>query len=166
MNFADKLQKYAASKVVNKDKDVIMSMSTKSAYFNFNGNTLRISDHLPASGKSTAPGVTLSIIITSDPNAYILQHYATGRLSVITYERAKEIIRSIGALSDIFRYPITPFRMEKEVLDTAPEKKTVLGIPEAMFTPKQMELIKNMVNQAISNATKKEKSENHLKVKQ
>ena len=80
----DKLQRYAASKVRNKEKDIILSKDTMSAYYNYSGSILRISDHLARENS----GATMSIIITSDPNLYVLNHYPTGTVSVVNYSQA------------------------------------------------------------------------------
>ena len=169
MKKVDKLHKYAASRVLDKNKDIIWSATTNSGYFNYNGNTLRISDHLPVSGAAAKPGVTMSIIITSDPDAYVLQQHSTGRLSVVNYETAKEIIRSFAALSDIFRYPIAPFRLEKEFLESDP-KTTILGIPLEHFSEKQIAQINSYATQANQKrlldkqkVTNLEKVQEHLK---
>jgi len=172
MKKVDKLQKYAASKVLDKEKDIIWSSSTNSGYFNYNGSTLRISDHLPSADKANIPGITMSIITTSDPNAYVLQQHSTGRLSVVNYRRAKEIVRSFQALTDIFRYPVTPFRLEKEYAElvTSDAKSLVLGIPTKHFTDKQLAQVRAYALQANQKrlkekqkATTQEKTEDHLK---
>ena len=167
-NTADKLQKYAC-RLVGVD-NTIWSKSTRSAYYNFNGNTVRVSDHLPTTGSINSNGVTFSIIITSHPNQYILQQHSTGRLSVVTYERAKEILRSVSALSDVFRYPVTPFRVAKEVVDSVTPATTILGEPMGSFTDGQLKYIKTMVSGARDRRTskmaqerKKERHEEHLK---
>ena len=149
----DKLQKYALSKV-GKD-NVIWSKSTNSAYFNFQGTALRISDHLPSSGSVNQSGATLSIIITSNPDQYILQQHSTGRLSVLTYNRAKEIIRSMVSISDVFRYPKCPFQLEKEFVDTLVTGDNILGEPLKSFTQAQL----NQINSLVKNA----KNRRHLK---
>jgi hypothetical protein len=172
MKTKDKLQKYAASKVLNPAKDAIWSASTNSGYFNFNGSTLRISDHLPSSGTAATPGITMSIIITSDPNVYVLQQHSTGRLTVVNYNRAKEIVRSFAAISDIFRYPVTPFKLEKEYIEgiASGKKKNILGVPLEHFTAKQLSQIKSFATQANGKrlqeeqkVAKAERAEEHLK---
>lgn len=167
MKTADKLQKYAC-KLVG-EENTIMAKSTCSAYFNFQGTTVRISDHLPTAGSINGSGASLSIIITSNPDQYILQQHSTGRLSVVNYTRAKEILRSVVLISDVFRYPQTPFRLEKDVLDAAVPTMSVLGEPLTSFTEKQQTSIKHMVANArnrrvleMSYARKKERKEEHL----
>ena len=166
MMTADKLQKYAC-KLVGKD-NTIWAKSTRSAYFNFMGTTVRISDHLPTAGSVNGSGASLSIIITSNPDQYIIQQHSTGRLSVVNYTRAKEIIRSVTAISDVFRYPQTPFRLEKEVIDSM-SPTSVLGEPLTSFTEKQQKSIKMMTTNArnrrmleMAEARKKERKEEHL----
>ena len=73
-----KLQRYAASLVKNKDSDIIQSKSTNSAYYNFNGNRVRISDHLPAEHNADVYGMALSIISTPDDNIFVVQTECTG----------------------------------------------------------------------------------------
>lgn len=168
----DRLQKYAATRVKDPKSDVIWAQNTRSAYFNFSGSTLRISDHLPLTEKANTAGVTMSIIITPNPDQYVLQQHSTGFLSVVNYEKAKEIVRSFQAISDIFRYPQTPFKIEKEYVDsiTAEDKDLILGVPKEQFTKKQLTMVKTVVNQVKqrqmqikANATRKEKVEEHLK---
>ena len=170
-NNFDRLQKYAATRVKDRNADVIWAHNTRSAYFNFNGSTLRISDHLPLAEKANTAGVTMSIIMTPNPDQYILQQHSTGFLSVVNYEQAKEIVRSFQAVSDIFKYPQTPFKVEKEFINTvtAADKDTILGVPSSQFTKKQLTMIKGVVAQARQRqqqlkaaATKVEKAENHL----
>lgn len=171
MNNLDKLQKYAASRVKDRNSDVIWAHNTNSAYFNFNGSTLRISDHLPLTEKANTAGVTMSIIMTPNPDQYVLQQHSTGLLSVVSYERAKEIVRSFQALSDIFKYPVTPFKVEKEFVDNIvkDENNNILGVPSKYFKPKQLREIRVITNKAKqiyiqekSAATKVEKTEKHL----
>lgn len=170
-NNIDRLQKYAATRVKDAKKDVIWAQNTNSAYFNFNGSTLRISDHLPLAEKANTAGVTMSIIMTPNKDQYVLQQHSTGLLSVVNYEKAKEIVRSFQALSDIFKYPVTPFKLEKEFVEsiTASDKSMILGMPSDQFTKKQLLAIKAIVNQAKqrrmivkSNATKVEKATEHI----
>lgn len=140
---ADKLQKYACSKAG--EENTIWSKTTNSAYYNFNGTSLRISDHLPTTGAVNSSGTTMSIISTSNKDQYILLQYSTGRLRVISYNQAKEIVRSISMVSDVFRYPGTPFRLEKELLATL-ETGTILGVPVKAFSENQLTTIKAIVN--------------------
>lgn len=165
---ADKLQKYAM-KLVGQD-NTIWSKTTRSAYFNFNGTTVRVSDHLPTAGSINSNGVSLSIIITSNPDQYILQQHSTGRLTVVNYERAKEIMRSVSVVCDVFRYPNTPFRVEKEIVDGITPSTSVLGEPLESFTTGQQKYLKTMVQSArskrmsaMSQTRKKERQEEHLK---
>ena len=167
MKTADKLQKYAMRQVGQ--ENTIWSKSTHSAYFNFQGTTVRISDHLPTGGSVNGSGASLSIIITSKPDQYILQQHSTGRLSVITYNQAKEIIRGVVYISDVFRYPQTPFRLEKEVIDAATPETTVLGEPLSGFTEGQQKMIRNLVTNArgrriqkMAQERKTERKEEHL----
>ena len=172
MKKVDKLQKYAASRVDDKNRDVIWSATTNSAYFHFNGSVLRISDHLPHASKASSPGITMSIIITSNPEAYVLQQHSTGRLSVINYKTAKEIIRSFAAISDIFNYPVTPFQLEKDFINEilGNEKALVLGLPIGEFPQNQIKVIKQYVQAAQAKRLKKrqdasnqERENNHIK---
>lgn len=160
----DKLQRYAASKVRNKEKDIIISKDTMSAYYNFSGSILRISDHLARENS----GATMSIIITSDPNQYVLNHYPTGTLSVVNYSQAKEIVRTFGYVTDVFRKPESPFALEKEVIDTLTgngnASAAILGLPASAFTDKQLSSIHLMWNQAKQNLDKnREKAMEHEK---
>lgn len=175
MKFKDKLQNYAATKVKDSNSDIIASKSTNSAYFHFNGNVLRISDHLPKNAQpSTA---TMSIIITPNPDAYVLQKSSTGRLSVVNYKQAKEIVRSFDAISDVFSYPEMPFHLENETVkailkENGIDNKMVLGLPRDSFTPTQIQQIdkivtevKNNRNKLIGTAFRLEAGAEHMKQK-
>lgn len=147
----DKLQRYAAMQVDDRKSDVIVSRETRSFYYNFHGNTLRISDHLPLEGS----GVTMSIIMTSDPNVYVMNQHKTGRLTVLNYEKAKEVVRTFKYMADIFRRPEVPFAMEKDVVDALTSKNggsdTILGVPSSAFSPKQVNQITSFKNQVLEN---------------
>ena len=155
----DKLQKYAAMQVEDRHQDVIASKETRSFYFNFHGNTLRISDHLP----NQASTATMSIIMTSDPNLYVLNQHHTGRLTVVNYSQAKQLVKSFSLLGDIFRKPEVPFAMDKDVMDAlkgnAKEgSSTIMGVPSSLFTPKQLAQIGSYVRQAYDNRNKVKES--------
>ena len=164
---ADKLQKYGC-KLVG-EENTIWAKSTCSAYFNFQGTTVRVSDHLPTAGSVNGSGASMSIIITSNPDQYILQQHSTGRLSVVNYTRAKEILRSVAAISDVFRYPQTPFRLEKEVIDEITPTHSVLGEPMDSFTEKEQRTIRVMTTHArnrrlqkMAEQRRQERKEEHL----
>ena len=166
---ADKLQKYAYK--MTGAANTIWAQSTNSAYFNFQGTTVRISDHLPTAGKVNGSGVALSIITTSNPDQYILQRHSTGKLSVLNYKQAKDVIRSIKYVSDVFRYPQTPFRLEREIMVDIKADKTIMGVPVESFTPGQLKHIRMMATTAQQNRQKKitelkhkEEITEHLKV--
>lgn len=150
-NKIDKLQRYAAMQVDDRKSDVIASKDTRSFYFNFHGNTLRISDHLPLAECA----VTMSIIMTSDPDVYVMNQHKTGRLTVLNYEKAKEVVRSFKYVADIFRRPEVPFAMEKDVVDALTSKNggsdTILGVPSSAFSPKQVNQINSFKNQVLEN---------------
>lgn len=165
----DKLQRYAAK--LAGESGTIWSKTTSSAYFCFQGTCVRIADHLPNTGSVNASGATLSVIMTSNPDQYILQQHSTGKLSVINYKTAKEILRSIHAISDVFRYPVTPFKLEKDFLMTLTtvNPDTILGEPSSSFTKPQLKQVESYVRQAKKNrmlrkadVRKEEKSSNHL----
>jgi glycerol-3-phosphate cytidylyltransferase-like family protein len=164
---ADKLQKYAYR--IAGAENTIWSQHTNSAYFNFNGTSIRISDHLPTTGGINGSGITLSLISTPTEGVYVLQRHETGRLSVVTYKQAKEIIRSITYVSGVFKYPQTPFKLEMESY----KKDNILGVPVSSFTDKQLKKVKLIARNAeiartqkVSQLMKAEVKGEQLKAKQ
>ena len=138
-----KLQRYAASLVSDKENDIIQAHGTNSVYYNFNGNRVRISDHLPAEKNVETYGMALSIISTEDDNAFVLQRECSGYLTVITYRRAQEILRSFVSISNILKRPESNFHLEQEFYD----KGTYINnIPANMFNENERRKIMNIIN--------------------
>ena len=157
-----KLQRYAASLVKDKEHDIIQSKGTNSVYYDFNGNRVRLSDHLPAEANVEKYGMALSIISTEEPNTFVLQRECSGFLTVITYRKAQEILRSFLYISNILPRPSATFRMEKEFYE---EGIMIKDIPNGTFTREEKKIINNilgsvrtrMTSKAAKNETKEKK---------
>lgn len=147
-----KLQRYAASLVKNKDSDIIQSKSTNSAYYNFNGNRVRISDHLPAEHNADVYGMALSIISTPDDNIFVVQTECTGFVEVITYRKAQEILRSFNTISNLVKRPEHPFMMEREFYENG---FVVDGLPTGTLSKKSLSKIKSAIQEAKQEIIKK-----------
>lgn len=65
-----------------------ITYSTRSGYYNINGNIIRVSDHI---GRNS-DGV-FHIIIR--PNAYLIYHQDSAQIEVVSYKRVLEFIRVI-----------------------------------------------------------------------
>lgn len=158
-----KLQRYAASLVKDKENDIIQAHGTNSVYYNFNGNRVRISDHLPAEHNVETYGMALSIISTEDDNTFVLQRECSGYLTVITYRRAQEILRSFVSLANIIKRPDSNFHLEREFYDFG---IAINNIPSQMFNTNERKKIMNIIDNVKMrigrNAVKKETQEKKL----
>lgn len=87
----DKIHKYAKKYC---DGKVIVSTLGDSYYYHFNDGKfiLRISNHIGRNSDGK-----MSIII--DENGYMLHNHVTGNVYIETYEKIKEIIKSLSVMS-------------------------------------------------------------------
>ncbi len=159
-----KLDKYISSLVVDKERDIIRS--TRSNYYHFNGNILRISDHIGINSSGD-----ISIIKTKDDNQYVVHNHKTGDITVISYNDAKKLVKSFGMLSNLYKGANTPnFTIEKETFVNMENKinilkkrmkgevtsgVTIMGIPEERFSKGQISTIKTFIAQMGYNVKKK-----------
>ena len=95
MTMNNKLVNTKLDKYIKKYCDNIV-VSENSIYYNFGGHILRVSNHV---GKNSDG--TVSIIIDKKNN-YILHDHKFNTISVITYEDAKTIVKSISIYNSIF----------------------------------------------------------------
>jgi hypothetical protein len=127
---------------------------------------LRISDHIGAHNDAH-----MSIIVPSFRNSdqqYIVHAHNCGQISIVPYEKAKELVRSFFYLSAIFGEVILQRdgtigndKEEKANIDKLMEKlhkledyrnkamskeKMILGLPMENFQKGQLETILNVVN--------------------
>ena len=160
----DKIEKYIDS-LVKKHGNCQYVASSQSNYYYINGKCLRVSDHVGANSSGY-----ISIIIPQfkeSNNQYIIHGHNSGQISVVDYEKVKEIVRSFFYLSSIF-CDITVSRPDvnvnckeqedaikqfnKIVKDVEKIEKarnisnnSILGIPSNYFTQGQIDTINLMV---------------------
>ena len=164
----DKIERYVEL-LAKKYDNCELSFGLKSRYYTIGNKILRISDHV-----SSASDAYLSIIVPSFSTGgnYVLHAHNGGQISVVDYEKAKEIVRSFFYLSSIFVTTIedrsenisdkgeianerhNAGKLIKELTDLEKYKKksdsrtkTVLGVPIGMFTKGQLKSIQSFVNQ-------------------
>lgn len=94
----DKIERYI-DMVAKKYGGCEFSSGLVSRYYTIAGKVLRISDHIGVHNDAY-----LSIIVPSFKTGdnYVLHGHSSGQVSVIDYERAKEIVRSFFYLSAVF----------------------------------------------------------------
>ena len=114
--------------------------STRSIYYRLGGKIIRVSDHI-----GTTSDGTYHIIVK--PNGYLIHHPQTGTINIVTYEQVKEFIR-------VFRlFPFADLTNQPDVLEDKRVEKaadTILGVPVDMFTPGQLNVIKQTAKKAMS----------------
>jgi hypothetical protein len=143
-----------------------MSAGLRSRYYTIDNKVLRISDHIGAHNDAH-----MSIIVPSFRNSdqqYIVHAHNCGQISIVPYEKAKELVRSFFYLSAIFGEVILQRdgtigndKEEKANIDKLMEKlhkledyrnkamskeKMILGLPMENFQKGQLETILNVVN--------------------
>lgn len=104
----DKLDKYLISLCKKYNNNYIQTKN--SAYYDFNGRVIRVSDHI---GKNSSGSI--HFIITD--NTYLLYYNGTQKIRVMNYEEVKEFCRSFIFLSPMLNdlcNNTTPFEIEKE----------------------------------------------------
>ena len=161
----DKIEKYLDS-LTKKYGSCTMSAGLRSRYYTIDNKVLRISDHIGAHNDAH-----MSIIVPSFRNSdqqYIVHAHNCGQISIVPYEKAKELVRSFFYLSAIFGEVILQRdgtigndKEEKANIDKLMEKlhkledyrnkamskeKMILGLPMENFQKGQLETILNVVN--------------------
>ena len=104
----DKLDKYLISLCKKHNHNYVQTKS--SAYYDFNGRVIRVSDHI---GKNSSGSI--HFIITD--NTYLLYYNGTQKIRVMNYEEVKEFCRSFIFLSPMLSdlcNNTTQFEIEKE----------------------------------------------------
>ena len=143
-----------------------VSMGLHSRYYTVNHKVLRISDHIGVTNDAH-----VSIIVPSfrsDDQQYIIHAHKNGQISVVSYDKVKEMIRSFFYLSSIFGEMVTDrgcvvgddkeektnvtklinklSELEKYRDKAMTKDKTVLGIPLTKFQKGQCDTIIAIVN--------------------
>ena len=161
----DKIEKYLDS-LTKKYGSCTMSAGLRSRYYTIDNKVLRISDHIGAHNDAH-----MSIIVPSFRNSdqqYIVHAHNCGQISIVSYEKAKELVRSFFYLSAIFGEVI--IQRDGNIGDDKAEKanieslmkrlhqledyrnkamskeKMILGLPMENFQKGQLETILNVVN--------------------
>lgn len=75
-----------------------LSQTTLSRYYTFGILTLRVSDHVSIKNEKNYP---ISIVLTGK-DQYVLQNHKCNKLSVLSYEEVKTMIKSLSIYQDIF----------------------------------------------------------------
>ena len=122
---ADKIEKYLKKIVLDANGSIIEAK--RSSYYNVNGHIIRVSDHIGANSSGN-----MSIIIprfNCRKNDYIIRAHNTREISVVDYERLKEICRSFVYMSSIFNSMVQSkfdFEVEaKEKFDAVQEQTKI-----------------------------------------
>lgn len=151
-----KLDKYITSLVEDKQNNIIRS--ARSSYYNFNGNVLRVSDHI---GQNSSGNI--SIIKTNNINQYVVHNHKTGDIKVLNYEDTKKLAKSFDVISPLFKgVEDANFNIAKETLSHMENQlsvlrkrmkgettsgQTILGIPKERFTKGQITTIQSFIKQ-------------------
>ena len=163
----DKIERYVDF-LIKKYGKCEFSAGLKSRYYTIQGKVLRISDHI---GVHNDAYVSIIVPSFNTGDNYILHAHNGGQISVVDYEKAKEIVRSFFYLSSIFsevgtnRVDITGLEeqlIEKKAIDKMMKEfqkmeeykkkantkdKTILGLPMDSFTSGQLKQIMLYINQ-------------------
>jgi hypothetical protein len=164
----DKIERYIDI-ISKKHNSCEFSSGLRSRYYTISGKVLRISDHI-----GTHNDAYISIIIPSfnTGNNYIIHAHNGGQISIVDYEKAKEIVRTFFYLSSIFcevgadrttevtgleeklteKKSIDKMIKDLQKLDEYKKKsnvksKTILGLPMDNFTSGQLKQIMSYINQ-------------------
>ena len=162
----DKLENYVEL-LMKKYGNCSTSMGLRSRYYTIDNKVLRISDHIGANNDAH-----VSIIVPAFRNTgqqYIIHAHKSGQISIVPYEKAKEVVRSFFYLSSIFgelaldrnaeigndieekNNMTNIFKQLKELekyRNKAIDKgKSVLGVPIGEFTKGQLNSITALVDQ-------------------
>jgi hypothetical protein len=107
----DKIENYLKKIVLDANDSIIEAK--RSSYYNVNGHIIRVSDHI-----GTNSSGNMSIVIPGfncRKNDYIIHAHNTGEISIVDYERLKEICRSFVYMSSVFNSMVqTKFDFEVE----------------------------------------------------
>lgn len=164
----DKIEKYveALAKKFSKNCNCKPSFGVKSRYYRINGKVLRISDHV-----GNCSDAHISIILPSFKTGdnYLIHSHGSGMVSVISYDIAKELVRSFFYLATFMtdtiakRDDIKEDKEEKNNLsnllnelknlekykeEADKKQKTILGLPLIYFSDGQLKEVERIVNNA------------------
>lgn len=161
----DKIEAYI-DRLIKENPNCSVTPGLKSRYYNIGDKILRVSDHIGANSSGN-----ISIIIPqyrTDNNQYIVHSHSSGRISVLDYEKVKDIVRSFFYLSSIFSDALAPRyveasdeikkesvkygsalkklgQIESLKLQANSKTKTILGLPISAFTEGQLRPIVGLV---------------------
>lgn len=166
----DKIEKYLDT-LAKKYGSCTMSAGLRSRYYSIDNKVLRISDHIGAHNDAH-----MSIIVPSfrsTDQQYIVHAHNCGQVSIVPYDKAKELVRSFFYLSSVFgeviinrEGTIGDDKEEKTNVDELMKKlhkledyrnkaiskeKMILGLPMDSFQKGQLETILNIVNKIKKN---------------
>jgi hypothetical protein len=161
----DKIEKYLDT-LAKKYGSCTVSAGLRSRYYSIDNKVLRISDHIGAHNDAH-----MSIIVPSfrsTDQQYIVHAHNCGQISIVPYDKAKELVRSFFYLSAIFGEVIINRdgeigvdKEEKTNVDELMKKlhkledyrnkaiskeKMILGLPMDSFQKGQLKTILNVVN--------------------
>ena len=160
----DKIELYL-DKLVKKYGNCKEVFGLRSRYYYVGQKVLRVSDHIGANSSGH-----VSIIVPSfndGNNMYVLHSHVSGTVSVVPYEKVKEVVRSFFYMSSIFSdvtadgFVIKEDKKEtNEIKLTYEEVKqlehykslangrgnTILGYPLSKFKEGHLRTIENIVN--------------------
>ena len=164
----DKIERYIDS-LAKKYGKCEFSSGLQSRYYTIQGKVLRISDHI---GVHNDAYVSIIVPSFNTGDNYILHGHNSGQISILDYEKMKELVRSFFYLSNIFgevgsdrsaevtgmaeqlseKNAVDRKLKELEKLEEYKKKantksKTILGIPMDTFTAGQLKQIALYIKQ-------------------
>ena len=163
----DKIERYI-DRIISKYNNCSIIEGEKSRYYTVNGRTLRVSDHI---GANSSGNISIIIPGFGNENGYIVHAHTSGAISIVDYEKVKEIVRSFFYMSSImmelvqesvkievekrdrFNQNIEVGNLKKEIdrLKKYEERckahtdGTVFGIPREKFDVKHLQAIDGIV---------------------
>lgn len=137
----DKIEKYL-DRLIKKHNGYLQE-SELSRYYSIRGRILRVSDHV---GKSSDGNISI-IFDSSDQGHYIIHGHASGNISVLNYEQAKEFVRNFARTSFLFKdLTVTPTVVRAEgTIDSKKEQEILVKVLKNNFSQKQLNIIKSFL---------------------
>lgn len=161
----DKVERYLEKQMKSQTGcECTESAGLRSRYYTINGRVLRVSDHV---GTSSNAHVTIIVpSFRSNDQQYVIHAHNTGQISVLTYDKVKDLVRSFFYLSSIFGEVTSTKEIETDkkeennvikVVEKFKElekfknkanskEKLIMGIPVTEFTEAQLKPIVGVVN--------------------
>jgi hypothetical protein len=161
----DKIEAYI-DRLMKENPGCTIITGTKSRYYKIGDKILRVSDHIGANSSGN-----VSIIVPQyreNSNQYIIHSHTSGKISVLDYEKVKDIVRSFFYMSSIFSDVLASknadasdeikeekgrygsilkklSQIENYKMQIKDKSTTILGIPASAFTPGQLQPIMGLV---------------------